>query len=215
MISIRPYMPTDRASLRQICCDVADRGEPIENFFPDREFAADFLTAYYTDYEPSASFVAEVDGRVAGYVNGCLDNRRFGLVMLFLIIPQSLLKGLVRGVFVRKEFWKILHAMLKNWRRALIWRKQSFHSHQGHFHIGIAKNARGQNLGTTLVHALLDEARIKGMVEMTASVHDGNTAACRFFEHLGFEAREKYPMMMASGDSLVQYHSILYVKSLV
>lgn len=52
-INIRPYNLKDRAALRTLCCDVADRGGPIENFFPDRDFAADLLTGYYTDYEPN------------------------------------------------------------------------------------------------------------------------------------------------------------------
>src|SRR4051812_28964515 len=132
MIKIRPFNKADRNVIRKICCDVADRGEPIENIFPDREFAADLLTSYYTDYEPESSFVAEADGQVVAYINGCMDNRRYGLAVLFLIVPKLLIKGLMRGVFFRHEFKQMVKAMLKNWRRIFIWRKQSFHSHQGH-----------------------------------------------------------------------------------
>lgn len=215
MVNIRPFIKADRFFLRQICCDVADRGDCIENFFPDREFAADFLTAYYTDYEPGSSFVAESDGKMVGYVNGCLDNRRFGLTMMFLLIPLLLAKGLGRGVFWRKEFWTIVWAMLKNWRRLFVWRQKSFHSCQGHLHVGIAKDFRGQDIGRRLVDTFMDYARLKGVAEITAGVHDGNRAACRFFENMGFEPRQRYPMVMACGDSLVEYHSLVYVKKLV
>ena len=78
---IRLYQKSDREALRRICCDVADRGGPIENFFPDRVLVADLLMNYYADYEPEASFVAENSGELVGYINGCFDNRRYGLVM--------------------------------------------------------------------------------------------------------------------------------------
>ena len=77
-INIRPYQTGDRAALRTLCCDVADRGLPIEHFFSDREVAADLLTKYYTDYEPESTFVAICNGRLVGYINGCTDNRRYG-----------------------------------------------------------------------------------------------------------------------------------------
>ena len=49
-IAVRPFEPRDRQAVRVICCDSADRGKPIEDLFPDRDLAADVLTAYYTDY---------------------------------------------------------------------------------------------------------------------------------------------------------------------
>ena len=61
---IRQFLPKDREALRTICCDTADMGEPIEHFFPERESAADLLTAYYTDFEPESTFVAELDEKI-------------------------------------------------------------------------------------------------------------------------------------------------------
>jgi ribosomal protein S18 acetylase RimI-like enzyme len=213
-IKIRPFNKADRSMVRKICCDVADRGEPIENFFPDREFAADLLTNYYTDYEPESSFVAEAGGQVVAYVNGCMDNRRYGLAVLFLIVPKLIIKGLFRGVFFRREVHQMIKAMIKNWRRIFVWRKQSFHSHQGHMHIGVAKEFRGKQAGQQLVDTLLAYALGKGITEISASVSDSNTAACHFFERLGFVAGDRYPMMMSYGDTFKQYYSISYVKTI-
>jgi len=92
-INIRPYKIEDRDALRALCCNIADRGRPIENFFPDRDVAADMLTQYYTDYEPESTFVVESDGHLVGYINGCMDNRRHGLVMFWLLMPSLLLKA--------------------------------------------------------------------------------------------------------------------------
>ncbi|MEI7998129.1 MAG: GNAT family N-acetyltransferase [Candidatus Omnitrophota bacterium] len=215
MVKIRPFNKLDRAMVRQICCDVADRGEAIESIFSDREVAADLLTSYYTDYEPESTFVVETEGKVVGYINGCLDNRRYGLVILFLIIPKVILKAFVRGVFFRREIWLIFKALLKNWQRVFTWRKKSFHSHQGHVHIGVAKAFRRQQAGEGLVEAFLNYARGSKVDEIAASVHDGNSAACRFFERLGFVVGERHPMMMAYGETFKEYHSISYVKTMV
>ena len=215
MVKIRPFDESDRNAIRQLCCDVADRGEAIENIFFDREIAADLLTSYYTDYEPQSSFIAEVDGKVVAYINGCLDNRRYGLAVLFLIIPKLIIKGLIRGVFLRRELWQILKAMLRNWRRILVWRKQSFHSHQGHLHIGVAKVFRGQQLGEQLMNTLLSYVKGRNIDEITASANDDNVAACHFFEHLGFIANNRYSMIMAHGNSFKEYGSISYVKKII
>ncbi len=213
-VIIRSFRPGDRNAVCTICCDSADKGEPIERTLADREWAADLLTKYYTDYEPSSTFVAEDNGKVVGYILGCFDNRRYGLVMLFIIIPWLLVKGLTRGVFFTSQFWGVVAAGVHNWRRLFHWRKTSFHSHQAHLHVGIAKGHRGHHVGRQLVETLVSYAKTKGVHELTASVHDSNQAACRFFEHAGFKVQDSHPMIMRRGDALERYTALLYVKKI-
>jgi len=212
--NIRPYKAEDRALLRKLCCDVADRGGPIEAFFPDREVAGDMLTKYFTDYESQSTFVAESDGQLIGYINGCMDNRRYGLVMFWLLIPALLIKSFKRGLFFRPEIHQLLRGVLKNWRRIFVWRKKSFHSHQGHMHIGIAGDHRGKNVGRNLVKALIEYAQGLGIVELAASVHESNKSATSFFEAQGFVVRERYAMIQIRDGKEEHYHSLLYVKSI-
>ena len=54
----RKYRPSDRAAVRRLCCETGFIGNPIDPVFEDRELFADFLTAYYTDFEPESAFVA-------------------------------------------------------------------------------------------------------------------------------------------------------------
>ena len=82
-------------------------------------------------------------------------------------------------------------------------------------HIGVCKAFRGHQVGERLVGALFEFAKGQNVDEITASVHDGNTGACRFFERLGFVAQERHPMVMVYGNSFKGYHSILYVKTVV
>ena len=98
-----------------------------------------------------STFVAICDDRLVGYINGGIDNRRYGLVMFWILMPALLLKAFKRGVFFLPEVHQLLRGMLKNWRRAFAWRKKSFHSHQGHLQIGISGDFRGRQVGRNLV----------------------------------------------------------------
>ena len=151
---------------------------------------------------------------MVGYINGCLDNRRYGLVMFWLIIPTLLIKALKRGVFFHPEIHQMLRGMMKNWRRVFVWRKKSFHSYQGHLHIGVAGDSRGRQVGGNLLKSLVDYAAGLGIVELTASVHDANKAAAVFFEAQGFAVRERYPMVLIREGKEEHYHSLLYVKTI-
>jgi len=64
---IRKFRVGDRDTVRGLCCDTGFLGNPIDPVFEDRRLFADFLTAYYTDWEPESAFVIEVDGQVKGY----------------------------------------------------------------------------------------------------------------------------------------------------
>ena len=57
-----PRRPTAKRCA-QLCCQTGFLGEPIDPVYEDRELFADFLTTYYTDWEPESSFVLEMRRR--------------------------------------------------------------------------------------------------------------------------------------------------------
>jgi len=69
-VLIRPYEQRDRAGVRDLCCNTGFLGKPIDPIFEDRELFADYLTSYYTDWEPESSFVVESEGQIKGYLLG-------------------------------------------------------------------------------------------------------------------------------------------------
>lgn len=89
-VVIRPYRASDRAAIRQICNETADRGEPIEGLFGDRELVADLVTKYYTDAESQTSWMAEMEGQVVGYLTGALDTRVYHRALRWRIVPAAL-----------------------------------------------------------------------------------------------------------------------------
>src|SRR5207245_9161125 len=68
--TIRSYRKTDRDAVRKLCCQTGFLGMPIDPVYEDRQLFADFLTTYYTDWEPESSFVVEIDGQIRGYLLG-------------------------------------------------------------------------------------------------------------------------------------------------
>lgn len=78
---IRTYQEADREAIRQLCCDTGFLGRPVEPLFQDRELFADLFTKAYLDHQPEWALVAEVDGRVVGYLLGAVS-RHFELALL-------------------------------------------------------------------------------------------------------------------------------------
>jgi GNAT superfamily N-acetyltransferase len=197
-VVIRPYEPRDREAVREICCDTADGGEPMESFFPDREVFADLLTRYHTDYEPQSTWVAEQDGRVIGYLTGCLDTRRFLRVMAWRLVPLAFFKALERGTFWHPQIVKLLSANLSGWLNGGFRCEVSLWSYPAHLHINLRKGNRGQKIGRQLMERFMEQARQAGVNGVHAGVSSENEQARRFFESFGFtplarEARFRSP----------------------
>lgn len=77
-VSIRKYKAQDRQAIRDICYDTAFLGESASVFFDAKEILADFVTLYFTDYEPESCFVSEVNPvRKGGALNPTLSTRSF------------------------------------------------------------------------------------------------------------------------------------------
>ena len=101
---IRPYLPSDRQAVRKICCDTGFMGKPIDPIFIDRDAFADFFTRYYTDLESDNALVVEDEGRVVGYLLGCLNIKDYNRRQLWLIISRTVPKIMGR-MLIGKYNW--------------------------------------------------------------------------------------------------------------
>ena len=95
-LKIRPYSPSDRQAVRDICCETGFMGNPIDPVYVDRDAFADFFTRYYTDIEPENALVAEDEGRVVGYLLGCLKYNSVNRRQLWIILTRTVPKILGR-----------------------------------------------------------------------------------------------------------------------
>jgi len=91
-VVVDPFSIEDRALVRDLCCDAAWEGRPLEEWLPiPHSLFADLFTSYYTDQEPQSSFVARVDGEFAGYVLTCLNSRSYEQAWrLKVLLPAAL-----------------------------------------------------------------------------------------------------------------------------
>jgi hypothetical protein len=75
-ITIRPYRVADREAVRGIAFQTGFMGDPADWQWRDFGSFADIWTSYHTDREPKSAFVAESEGRVVGYLLGCVESVR-------------------------------------------------------------------------------------------------------------------------------------------
>ena len=213
-IAIRPFQGADRSGVRRIACDTADAGEPMENFFSDRELLADLLTRYYTDFDSRSTFVAVEGAAVAGYLTGCLDTRRFHRRMALKIFPLALAKAVARGVLFRSDTWRLIQAGLATWRAGASHRRIYFERYPAHLHINIDEAYRGQKIGHRLIEKFLDQAKAAGVPGIHLATRGDNTSGRAFFERVGFQLMDTEPAFFPSSTGLIKQDVCVYARSL-
>ena len=180
---IRSYRKSDRDGVRKLCCNTGFLGEPIDPVYEDRQLFADFLTTYYTDWEPESSFVLEIDGEIRGYLLGSrkpLLNQLYSFwqnVSLFLkALSRYFLYNQRSRRFIR---WTLVHG----WREV-----PAAPRRVPHFHINLLPEARKMSTTRALMSAYLSylyrcgEKRVYGQI-VTFESRRGE----KMFERYGFK----------------------------
>jgi hypothetical protein len=181
--TIRSYRKTDREAVRRLCCDTGFLGTPIDPVYEDRQLFADFLTTYYTDWEPESSFVIEIDGEIRGYLLGSrkpLWNQLYSFwqnVSLFL----KALTRCFRYNAASRRF--VLWILMNGWREV-----PAAPRRVPHFHINLLPEARKMSTTRALMSAYLSylyrcgEKRVYGQI-VTFESRRGE----QMFERYGFK----------------------------
>ncbi len=188
---IRAYRKDDRKAVRDIACDTAFMGEPADVFFDDREILSDFLTLYYTDYEPESSFVAEAQGEVVGYLIGARDVRPLARIYALAIAPRLLLGALLKGAIFSRKNLRFIISLLRSFIKGEL--NSPGPSPQGAYpatlHINIKADFRGKDIGSKLIERYL--SYLGGLNISGAHVSTLSEKAVNFFESNGFEILSK------------------------
>jgi ribosomal protein S18 acetylase RimI-like enzyme len=179
---IRKFCAGDRAIVRSLCCDTGFLGNPIDPVFEDRRLFADFLTGYYTDWEPESAFVIEVDGQVKGYL---LGSRQPFRQQVYSIYQNAVL--FLRALW---HYWgynaasrRFVHwILLHGWREVPAAPRRT-----AHFHINLLPEARNVPTTRALMDAYLaylaehGEKRVYGQMVTFES-----RRGAKMFERYGF-----------------------------
>jgi hypothetical protein len=193
---IRPFRASDRARVRELCCETGFLGKPIDPVFEDRELFGDFLTAYYTDWEPESSLVLEVEGVVMGYLLGSRCPWRQQLYSLY----QNL------GLFVR-ALWRYPRysapsRRFVHWIALCGWREVPAKPRcRAHFHINLLPEAR--NVPST--RALMD-AYLKYLADHGEKHVYGQMVT--FESRRGVKMFERYGFRVINRSEITKYRAL-------
>ena len=181
--SIRSYRVSDRAAVRRLCCQTGFLGDPIDPVYEDRQLFADFLTTYYTDWEPESSFVLEIDGEIRGYLLGSRKPLRNQLYAFWQNV-SLFLKALSRYFHYNQKSRRFVRwTLMYGWREV-----PAAPRRVPHFHINLLPDARKMSTTRALMSAYLSylyrcgEKRVYGQI-VTFESRRGE----RMFERYGFK----------------------------
>jgi GNAT superfamily N-acetyltransferase len=195
---IRRYRPEDRAAVRQICCDTGLMGDTIDPHFGSPELFADYWMNYYTDFEPESAFVAELDGKVIGYLVGCVDTSIQQETQSDIIVPKIRRRLLMFGYKIDRRFfsfvWRYLRSM---WRGEFV--EESITDYPAHLHMNIAEGYRSQGLGSRLLSEYFEYLRQNKVRGVHLGTTTGNKLAVPFYKKWGFRLVSSRPLTIYDG----------------
>ena len=184
---IRKFQPADRQRVRELCCETGFLGNPIDPIFEDRELFADYLTAYYTDWEPESAFVLVVNGDIRGYLLGSRLAFRQQCYAFYQNISLFL-----RGIF-RYPRYKAASKKFVQWILRTAWREvPAAPRRTAHFHINLLADARQVSTTRALMDSYLSylhacgERRVYGQMVVFE-----DRRGARMFERYGFKVLNK------------------------
>jgi len=191
---VRKYQPGDRDRVRYICSETGFIGRPQEAVFEGREEFADLWSSYWTDREPQSAFVACVEGKVEGYLLGCVDTRVQERVWAKETLPAVGKKMLRYRWWSRPINRKYVRAMIRSYRRGEMKVDMAaiIRSYPAHLHTNIADpGLRGQGVGKAMMTAYFDFLRENNVPGVHLGTTSHNREAVPFYQHMGFEIIEK------------------------
>jgi hypothetical protein len=180
---VRKYRPSDRDSVRALCCETGFLGNAIDPVFEDRELFADFLTDYYLRQEPDSAFVLTKGESLQGYLLGS----RHPLAHQFHSLWQNLVYAgriVRRYAGYRPESRRYVH-----WLISKAWREVPHAPRTiGHFHINLLPAAKSIQVTRQLIETYLRHLYDHGVTQVHAQMvtFDGRRGF-KLFERYGFK----------------------------
>ena len=193
---VRPYRPGDRQAIREICAATCWMGQYRPEMIPDDWVWAEYWTRYFTDIEPEHTWVVEesATGKVAGYLNGTTDERRFQAYVPRLmpgIVWHVIRRRLLRRPAARRAILSMVQSMLRNEFRLPPGVERAY---PATLHLDLLPNARGSGMGLRLFKAFrarMEELGVPGIHVQPLSV---NRIVKRFMGKAGFRLVASSPI---------------------
>lgn len=181
MSRIRPYRPSDRAALSEVCVRTADAGADATGILSDDDLWGDLFAVPYAERHPDLAWVVETDDeRVIGYLVATDDTDVF-------------------YAWFRDEWWPAFH---ERFPRPPSPATREEHliaygygrvpgaeplaaDYPAHLHIDLLPETQGQGLGRKLIETLFEELARRGVTGLHLGMDPKNIGAAAFYERLG------------------------------
>ncbi len=189
-LEIRKFNSLDRQAVREISWETAFMGESADVFFSGKEILADFLTVYFTDYEPDSCFVAVAGPQVVGYLIGSRDSRNMEKVFERSIFWGLLVKFIFSWALFKRKNLRLTLSSASSFLKGEFNMSEIGPGYPAVMHINLRKGFRGQGAGARLIRAFeehLKNAGVTGMHLATMSESAGG-----FFRKQGFSLLSQY-----------------------
>lgn len=196
-VEVRPYAAADRAGLIALF-DGAGEGAPGSEVWGHTESLNEVYLTPYLDLEPESAFVAVVDGQLAGYLVGCVDDSHFPSEeerLTTVIKKYRLFRLRESRRFFARAAWDSLVLKVRRQPSA---GELSDPRWPSHLHIDLLPVARGTGAADGVMNLWFDRLREVGSPGCYLQTSAENTRAVRFFERMGFVKHGDNPVVPGS-----------------
>jgi GNAT superfamily N-acetyltransferase len=150
---------------------------------------------YYTDHEPESAFVAELNGKVIGYLVGCKDTSTQQKVQQTVIMPLIRHRLVSFGYKLKMRFARFVWRYMRSlWRGEFV--DEPIGSYPAHLHMNLAEGYRSGGVGSKLLSEYLDYLRANGVEGLHLGTTTGNKLAVPFYKKWGFKLVLSQPFTM-------------------
>lgn len=201
-LEIRPYRPSDRAAVAEVCVRTAAGGGDARGVYSDDSLMPEVYALPYVEHSPDLAFVvvqhgtddggrlAVGDGRLLGYVVAVADTAEFAAWWEREWTPELVARHPAAGPVTAARPAYSEEALLRDGRdpyrmvRGL--RHGELETHPAHLHIDLVPEAQGRGLGRRLVDTLRAALAARGVPGVHLGHDPANSGARAFYDRLGF-----------------------------
>lgn len=212
-LSIRTYTPADYDSLVELF-HKAGKDSPSEELWGHAESERMVYLDPYIERFPETLFLAEVDGRLAGYLTGCPDSAEMPSEDDRISAAISKYR-----LILRPRSMRFFGRAALDYLRTLVRREARASGDvddprwPAHLHINVIPESRGAGAAAELMSAWLRWLTDAGSPGCYLQTLVENPRAVRFFEKSGFVAHGPTPLVMGARYEGKRVHQLTMVWS--
>ncbi len=184
-IEIRPYHPTDLASLYRICLQTGDNGNDASGLYADPFLLGHLWAGPYAVLEPELCFVLTNDHEPIGYILGTADTALFGTRCEAEWFPPLRQRYSMPAPGDNSREAASIRQIHQGHERSNQWPE-----FPAHLHIDILPQGQKQGWGRKLMEHFCHHLAEQGVGGVFLGVSPDNGNAVDFYRHLDFEPVE-------------------------